>query len=73
MTRRDKRQVAQHFSRAAQSYDRAASIQQRAVTALLHQLPALSGHWLDIGCGTGVALPHLRLKGANRVTGIDLA
>jgi len=73
MTGRDKRQVAQHFSRAAQSYDRAASIQQRAVTALLHKLPALSGHWLDIGCGTGVALPHLRLKGANRVTGIDLA
>ncbi len=73
MTGRDKRQVAQHFSRAAQTYDRAASIQQRAVTALLNQLPALSGHWLDIGCGTGVALPHLRLKGANRVTGIDLA
>ena len=42
-------------------------------TALLNQLPALSGHWLDIGCGTGVALPHLRLKGASRVTGIDLA
>ena len=73
MTGRDKRQVAQHFSRAAQTYDRAASIQQRAVTALLNQLPALSGHWLDIGCGTGVALPHLRLKGASRVTGIDLA
>ena len=73
MKGRDKRQVAQHFSRAAQTYDRAASIQQRAVTALLNQLPALSGHWLDIGCGTGVALPHLRLKGANRVTGIDLA
>ena len=70
---RDKQQVARQFSRAATSYDSAAGIQQRAVSHLLSGLDELQGHWLDIGCGTGVALPHLRLKGANKVTGIDLA
>jgi len=70
---RDKQQVARQFSRAAASYDSAAGIQQRAVSRLLEGLTDIQGHWLDIGCGTGVALPHLRLKGADTVTGVDLA
>lgn len=85
MPSRDKQQVARQFSRAATSYDRAAGIQQRVVTSLLEQLKQnsldtpseltgmLAGHWLDIGCGTGVALPHLRHMGASTVTGVDLA
>ena len=73
MAPRNKEQVARQFSRAAFSYDQAAGIQQRAVTQLLDGLTSVSGHWLDIGCGTGVALPHLRHKGAESVTGIDMA
>lgn len=73
MTARNKQQVARQFSRAAASYDKAAGIQQQVVTALLNDLPPLHGHWLDIGCGTGVALPHLRNRGAASVTGIDLS
>jgi len=73
MTLRDKAQVARQFSRAASSYDAAAGVQQRAVTALLEQLPDIGGHWADIGCGTGVALPHLRHRGAAQVTAVDLA
>lgn len=73
MAARNKEQVARQFSRAAGSYDQAAGVQQRAVSHLLDGLTDLSGHWLDIGCGTGVALPHLRYKGATAVTGIDMA
>ena len=73
MAPRDKHLVARQFSRAAESYDRAAGIQQRAVSQLLNGLNNIQGHWLDIGCGTGVALPHLREKGALQVTGVDLA
>lgn len=71
---RDKRLVAQQFSRAATSYLRAAGVQQRARDGLLQALPpAIDGHWLDIGCGPGPVLPHLLRRGAHRVTGLDLA
>lgn len=71
---RDKRLVAQQFSRAAGSYLAAAGVQQQARDGLLATLPtAISGHWLDIGCGPGPLLPQLRRRGAQRVTGLDLA
>lgn len=80
MTTRDKQQVARQFSRAASSYDSAAGIQHRAVTELLNQLDgylpstaSFHGHWCDIGCGTGTALPHLKHRGARLLSGIDLS
>jgi malonyl-CoA O-methyltransferase len=75
MTTRDKQQVARQFSRAAASYDSAAGVQHRAVTQLLEMpsLAAIEGHWCDIGCGTGTALPHLKHRGAKQLTGIDMA
>lgn len=75
MTTRDKKQVARQFSRAASSYDSAAGIQHRAVTQLLEtpSLTDIDGHWCDIGCGTGTALPHLKLRGAKHLTGVDMA
>lgn len=82
MTTRDKQQVARQFSRAASSYDDAAGIQHRAVNELLSRLDEfnsrvtdnpLAGHWCDIGCGTGTALPHLKFRGADKLIGIDLA
>ncbi|AHK16548.1 methyltransferase domain-containing protein [Thalassolituus oleivorans] len=72
-TTRNKQLVAQQFSRAARSYDDAASIQQRTVSRLLEQIGEISGHWLDIGCGTGAALPSLLALGAEHISGIDLA
>lgn len=33
----------------------------------------IHGHWCDIGCGTGTALPHLKHRGAQFLSGIDLS
>lgn len=73
MAPRNKQQVARQFSRAAASYDQAAHIQQQAMNQTLNQLKHIHGHWADIGCGTGAAIPGLIQQGANRVTGIDLS
>lgn len=73
MAPRDKHLVARQFSRAAPSYDRAARVQQQVLQQLLSQVSGISGHWLDIGCGTGAALPELARLGAERITGIDIA
>ncbi|WP_419811576.1 methyltransferase domain-containing protein [Bacterioplanoides sp.] len=74
---RDKKQVARQFSRAAASYDQAATIQQQAIEQLLTFLPNKPnndlGHWLDIGCGTGAAFKPLLNAGIRHVTGVDLA
>lgn len=74
---RDKRLVAQQFSRAAHSYDQAAGIQLQVRNQLLSRLQRVNGplfgHWLDIGCGTGLTLPRLQQLGAQQVCGIDLA
>ena len=83
---RAKQQVASQFSRASQSYDQAAHIQQFSALELAKQLapftqlsltqpPQKSGlpHWLDLGCGTGFAVPTLIEQGIHRITGADLA
>ncbi|WP_157729694.1 malonyl-ACP O-methyltransferase BioC [Bacterioplanes sanyensis] len=71
---RDKRLVARQFSRAANSYDSAAEVQRYALEQLLDLIPTQArGHWLDIGCGTGSAVPLLLHRGAEHVTGVDMA
>lgn len=73
MAPRDKQLVARQFSRAASSYDNAAKVQQQVLQQLLLPKTAIKGHWLDIGCGTGTALPMLAEIGADDLTGIDLS
>jgi malonyl-ACP O-methyltransferase BioC len=78
---RAKLQVASQFSRAAHSYDQAARIQHFSGLELAKQIEQLhicahqnmQGHWLDLGCGTGFAVPSLLQQGAIRITGADLA
>lgn len=78
---RAKQQVASQFSRAAQSYDQAARIQHFSALELAQHIEQLhlrtqesmSGHWLDLGCGTGFAVPTLLQQGAQYITGADLA
>jgi len=78
---RDKQQVASQFSRAAHSYDQAARIQHFSAIELTQQInklltnnqETLSGHLLDLGCGTGFAVPTLLQHGAEHITGADLA
>lgn len=78
---RKKQQVASQFSRAAHSYDQAARIQHFSAVELAQQIKILqdnnnedmTGHWLDLGCGTGFAVPTLLQQGAVHITGADLA
>lgn len=66
--------MAHQFSRSASSYQHCAQLQHRVRQHLLMQLPnPLHGHWLDIGCGTGMACPVLQQRGAARTLGIDLS
>lgn len=60
---RDKRRVAQAFSRAAESYDSVAQLQRDIADRLMHWLPQqVNGNLLDLGCGTGYAAPYLRQR-----------
>lgn len=78
---RQKQQVACQFSRAARTYDEAARIQHFAALELAQQLQLvqqanlnpMSGQWLDLGCGTGFAVPSLVQQGAEQVIGADIA
>ena len=68
-----KRHIAQQFSRAAKTYEQAASIQATIAEQLLTYLGPIKGHWLDIGCGSGRCLQALLNAGADSVTGVDFS
>ncbi|MFT7411175.1 MAG: malonyl-CoA O-methyltransferase [Oleispira sp.] len=78
---RAKKQVASQFNRAAHSYDKAARIQHFSALELAKQIgqyhskqqKKISGHWLDLGCGTGFSVPTLLQQGVHSITGADLA
>lgn len=78
---RNKQQVASQFNRAAHTYDKAARIQHASALELVQQLnnvqhlnqDIMTGHWLDLGSGTGLAVNHLIECGADHVIGADLA
>ncbi|WP_223826113.1 malonyl-ACP O-methyltransferase BioC [Spongiibacter pelagi] len=73
-----KRDVARSFSRAAQSYDGLAYLQQQVEARLLNAVnKADAGAYnsvMDLGSGTGHALPKLqRLSACQRLFAVDLA
>jgi malonyl-CoA O-methyltransferase len=78
---RKKQQVASQFNRAASTYDGAARIQHFSALELAQQLQLtqdtrqsfMTGTWLDLGCGTGFAVPTLIRQGAQQIIGADLA
>ena len=78
---RKKQQVASQFNRAAHTYDEAARIQHFSALELAQQLQlvqdanqsTITGTWLDLGCGTGFAVPTLIRQGVQQVIGADLA
>jgi malonyl-CoA O-methyltransferase len=72
----EKCDVARSFSRAANSYDRAATLQRRVAdelfSLLAHQRAPQT--LVDLGCGTGYSLPALRQRFNDaQLIGVDLA
>lgn len=80
---RIKQQVASQFNRAALTYDSAARVQKYSAKELVKKLDLLkntstsealiSGSWLDLGCGTGLAVPSLVKRGVKNIVGADLS
>ena len=60
MTQFSKQQIARQFSRAAETYDQAAQLQNEMALQLISQIPSqANGNLVDLGCGTGWALERL--------------
>ena len=80
-TVRSKQRIAANFSRAASSYDMAATLQKRVATKTIEALPCQLGSWrrtqsriLDLGTGTGIHTEALANKYVDaHVIGMDLA
>ena len=75
--RLDKQSVKNFFNRAAKSYDNAAILQEEVLSRLLQRLQYIRHRpetIVDIGCGTGRAVPGLqKAYGGSRVVAVDLA
>lgn len=74
----EKRKIAAQFSRAAKEYDSVASFQREVADYLLNTrvTPAQCANevWLDLGVGTGYALPSLRqLNPKGALIALDIA
>lgn len=73
----DRRAVAQHFSRAAQTYDAAAVLQQEVASRLAERWPLLKiqpQQVMDLGAGTGFLSQHLRSYYAQaQLVAVDLS
>lgn len=68
-----KRAVAGSFSRAATSYDDEAALQCAVCERLLTMRGSgFQGFWLDLGCGTGAAIPALQ-DASEQLLALDLA
>ncbi|PTB88415.1 hypothetical protein C9927_04210 [Pseudidiomarina aestuarii] len=72
----DKRRIAQHFNRAAQSYQQHNHLQRDCAALLQQEFEALpqppTSAVLDVGCGPGVASAYLANR-CEHYLGIDIA
>ena len=69
--------IAESFSKAAQSYDASAFLQQEVAERVFERLSLMKinpSHILDLGCGTGFCSRRLKQEFSKaKVTGIDIA
>lgn len=70
----DKVQIARQFSRAAQTYDQVAQLQQAMSDRMIAKIPlTATGRLVDFGCGTGSSLLALAKSRNLSLAGFDLA
>ena len=69
----DKNALSERFGKAASTYDQFASLQKEVGFTLLEMLPEQTFHsGLDLGCGSGFFLPHLK-QSCEQLTAFDLS
>ena len=77
LPRLDKSTVKKSFNRAAHSYDEVGVLQKEVLSRLVSRLDYINlspSSVVDIGCGTGAAIKHLRGRyRQSKVVGVDLA
>ena len=70
----NKQDIARSFSRAANTYDGYAALQQKVGDQLFKSMPSKASRVLDLGCGTGFFTHKIRQKyEASHIVGLDLA
>lgn len=70
---KEKKKIADSFSKAAKTYDKAAALQKCVADKMMHLIPDGQDFIVDLGCGTGYCTEQLSKKNGNSVVGMDIA
>ncbi|MGI5979319.1 MAG: class I SAM-dependent methyltransferase [Oscillospiraceae bacterium] len=70
----DKKRVTAFFDRLAPGWDEGCKHEDAVIERILDNVGLAAGQRvLDIGCGTGVMIPHYLARGAAEVVGVDIS
>lgn len=72
---KDKKKIAQSFSKASEHYDHYAGLQRDVAARLVKNIGKVEGRVVDLGCGTGYCMELLaeENQAIEALTGVDIA